>query len=119
MYDFFGTKPVHNTLAFHWARLVENLYATERCLELIQASEITSENIRGELGEPGEGVSCVEAPRGTLFHHYWADEKGITKKVNLIVATAQNNGPMCLSIKKAAQKLIKDWKVVGTIRLVA
>jgi F420-non-reducing hydrogenase large subunit len=111
MYDFFGTKPVHNTLAFHWARLVENLYAAERCLELIQDPEITSENIRGELGAPGEGVGCVEAPRGTLFHHYWTDEKGLTKKVNLIVATVQNNGPMCMSIKKAAQKLIKNWKV--------
>lgn len=111
MYDSFGTKPVHNTLAFHWARLVENLYAAERCLELIQDPEITSENIRGELGEPGEGVGCVEAPRGTLFHHYWADEKGITKKVNLIVATAHNHGPMCISIKKAAQKLIQNWKV--------
>ncbi|MFB0556301.1 MAG: Ni/Fe hydrogenase subunit alpha, partial [Dehalococcoidia bacterium] len=111
MYDSFGTKPVHNTLAFHWARLVENLYAAERCLELIQDPEITSENIRGELGEPGEGVGCVEAPRGTLFHHYWADEKGITKKVNLIVATAHNHGAICMSIKKAAQKLIKNWKV--------
>ena len=111
MYDFFGKKPVHNTLAFHWARLVENLYAAERCLELIQDPEITSEDIRGELGEPGEGVGCVEAPRGTLFHHYWADEKGITRKVNLIVATVQNNGPMCMSIKKAAQSLIKNWKV--------
>jgi len=111
MYDFFGKKPVHSTLAFHWARLIENLYAAERCLELIQDPETSSQDIRGDLGEPREGLGCVEAPRVTLFHHYWADEKGITKKVNLIVATAQNNGPMCMSIKRAAQSLIKNWKV--------
>ena len=110
-YDFFGKKPVHNTLAFNWARIIENLYAAERCLELIQDPEITSDDIRGELGEPGEGVGCVEAPRGTLFHHYWADKEGMTKKVNLIVATGQNNGPMCMSVKKAAERLIKNWKV--------
>jgi len=110
-YDFFGKKPVHNTLAFHWARLIENLCAAERCLEFIQDSETSSQDIRGDLGEPGEGLGCVEAPRGTLFHHYWADEKGITKKANLIVATAQNNGPMRMSIKRGAQSLIKNWKV--------
>jgi F420-non-reducing hydrogenase large subunit len=111
MYDFFGKKPVHNTLAFHWARLVENLYAAERCLELAQDPEITSKDVRAELGKPGEGVGCVEAPRGTLFHHYWADEDGIVKKVNLIVATAQNHGPICMSIKKAAQKLIRGGEI--------
>jgi F420-non-reducing hydrogenase large subunit len=80
-------------------------------LELIQDPEITSKELRGELGEPGEGVGCVEAPRGTLFHHYWADKEGMTTKMNLVVATVQNNGPMCMSIKKAAQELIKNWKV--------
>ncbi|MBE0517343.1 MAG: Ni/Fe hydrogenase subunit alpha [Methanophagales archaeon] len=111
MYDFFGKKPVHNTLAFHWARIVELIYAAERCLELIQDPEITSKDIRGELGEPGEGVGSVEAPRGTLIHHYWADEDGIAQKLNIIVATGHNHGAMCMSVKKAAQNLIKDWQV--------
>jgi F420-non-reducing hydrogenase large subunit len=111
MYEFFGKKPVHNTLAFHWARLIENLYSAERCLELIQDPEITSKDIRGELGEPGEGVGVVEAPRGTLIHHYWADEDGIATKLNIIVATGHNHGAMCMSVKKAAQNLIKDWQV--------
>ncbi|MDF2956614.1 MAG: Coenzyme F420-reducing hydrogenase, partial [Candidatus Alkanophagales archaeon MCA70_species_1] len=74
-YEFFGRKPVHNTLAFHWARLIENLYAAERLMELVQDPEITSKDVRAELGEPEEGVGCVEAPRGTLFHHYWTDEE--------------------------------------------
>ncbi|MDF2955955.1 MAG: Coenzyme F420-reducing hydrogenase [Candidatus Alkanophagales archaeon MCA70_species_2] len=110
-YEFFGKKPVHNTLAFHWARLVENLYAAERLMELIQDSEITSKDVRAELGEPEEGVGCVEAPRGTLFHHYWTDNEGIVTKLNLIVATGHNNAAMCMSIKKAAQKLISGGEV--------
>ncbi|MCK4317262.1 nickel-dependent hydrogenase large subunit, partial [Candidatus Bathyarchaeota archaeon] len=112
MYDVLGGKPSHATLAFNWARIVEIMYASERLLELATDKDITSQNIRAiPTGISGEGVGCVEAPRGTLFHHYWADEEGIIKKVNLIVATGQNNGPMCMSIKKAAQSLIKNWKV--------
>ena len=87
--------------------VVENLYAAERCLELIQDPEITSTDIRGELGEPGEGLGCVEAPRGTLFHHYWAEADGIAKRVNLIMATTQNHGPICMSIKRPLKKLIR------------
>jgi F420-non-reducing hydrogenase large subunit len=111
IYDYFGKKPVHNTLAFHWARLVENLYVAERCLELIQDPEITSKNLRGDVGEPGEGVGCVEAPRGTLYHHYCADEEGIAQKLNILVATGHNHGAICMSVKKAAQNLIKNWKI--------
>jgi F420-non-reducing hydrogenase large subunit len=109
--EYFGKKPVHNTLAYHWARLIENLYAAERCLALIQDPEITSKDLRGELGEPGEGIGCVEAPRGTLYHHYWADDEGMVQKVNLLVATAHNHGAICLSVKKAAQNLIKNGNV--------
>lgn len=111
MYETLGKKPVHNTLAFHWARLIELLYASERALELARARDITSKNIRAEVGKPDEGVGVVEAPRGTLYHHYKTDEKGLIEKVNLIVATCQNNGGICMSIKKAAQALIKNWKV--------
>jgi len=80
-------------------------------MELVQDPEITSKDVRAELGEPEEGVGCVEAPRGTLFHHYWTDEEGIVTKLNLIVATGQNNAAICMSIKKAAQKLIKGGEV--------
>ncbi|MEM3070504.1 MAG: nickel-dependent hydrogenase large subunit, partial [Candidatus Bathyarchaeia archaeon] len=59
----------------------------------------------------GEGVGVVEAPRGTLYHHYITDDKGIVQKVNLIVATVQNNAAMSLSVKKAASNLIRGWKV--------
>jgi len=112
MYDVLGGKPSHATLAFNWARIVEIMYAAERLLELATDKDITSKDIRIIPKEkPDEGLGCVEAPRGTLFHHYWTDEDGLITKVNLIVATGQNNGPMCMSVKKAAQSLIKNWKV--------
>ncbi len=111
LYETFGKKPVHNTLAFHWARLIELVYASERLLELAQDSEITGKDVRADVGKPDEGVGVVEAPRGTLFHHYKTNDKGIIEKVNLVVATCQNHGAMCMSIKKAAQNLIKNWNV--------
>ena len=112
MYDFFGKKPVHNTLAYHWARVIELMYACERILELAQDSEITNKDVRTIPTEkPSEGVGVVEAPRGTLYHHYVTDEEGIAQKVNLIVATVQNNAGMNMSVKKAAQNLIQEGKV--------
>jgi len=108
MYSTLGGKPVHATLAMHWARLVELLYSGERCLELAMDPEITGKELRSPLGPiPGEGVGIVEAQRGTLTHHYWTDDKGIVTKVNLIVGTTNNHAAICMSIKKAAEGLIK------------
>jgi F420-non-reducing hydrogenase large subunit len=121
MYDTLGGKPVHATLATHWARLVELMYAAERFLELITDPEITSDDIRKIPTEtPDEGVAVVEAPRGTLFHHYRTDEKGIVLKANLIVGTTNNNAPICMSLKKAAQKVISGGRQVtqGLLNLV-
>jgi F420-non-reducing hydrogenase large subunit len=100
-------NPVHHTLATHWARLIEIMNAAERMVELVNDPEIASDNLRNrDLGVPGEGIGIVEAPRGTLIHHYISDEKGIARKVNLIVGTTHNNAPICMSIKKAAQGLV-------------
>ena len=113
MYSTLGGKPVHATLANHWARLVELVYAAERMVELATDPEITSPNVRTiPTATPGEGVGVVEAPRGVLIHHYQADEKGIARKVNLIVGTAHNYGAIALSVRKAAQGLIKKGTVV-------
>jgi F420-non-reducing hydrogenase large subunit len=113
-YDTLGGKPVHATLATHWARLVEVLYAAERTLELAQDPEITSKDVRTIPTEvPSEGVSIVEAPRGTLTHHYVTDERGLLKKVNLVVGTTNNNAAISMSIKKAAQGLVQPGKPVS------
>ncbi len=111
-YETLGGKPVNHTLATHWARLIELLYATERWVELATDEEITSDNYRTIPTEtPTEGVGCVEAPRGTLTHHYATDERGILTMVNLVVGTTNNNAPICMSVKKAAEGLIKKGKV--------
>jgi len=118
-YETLGSKktdgrysPVHHRLATHWARLVELLYAAERMLELAQDPEITDPNVRPVVtNTPTEGIGSVEAPRGTLTHHYKTDENGILTDVNLIVGTTNNYAPIAMSIKKAAEGLIKNGEV--------
>ncbi|MBI3361859.1 MAG: Ni/Fe hydrogenase subunit alpha [Chloroflexi bacterium] len=106
-------KPVHQRLATHWARLIELLYAAERWVDLATDQEITSDNFRAlQTEKPTEGVGIVEAPRGTLTHHYWTDERGILTKVNLIVGTTNNYAPISMSIKKAAETLIHNGTVI-------
>ncbi len=106
--DRSGRTPVHQTLATHWARVVELVYAAEHALELARDEEILSDQIRTVPTEkPSEGVGQVEAPRGTLIHHYLTDENGLLQKVNLIVGTTNNHAAISMSIKKAAQGLIR------------
>jgi F420-non-reducing hydrogenase large subunit len=112
-YSTLGGKPVHHTLATHWARLVELLYSAERMVELSKDPEITSPNIRTiPTAKPDEGVGIVEAPRGTLTHHYITDENGIIKKANLIVATVNNAAAVNMSVNKAARALIQPGKEI-------
>ncbi|MCS6993972.1 MAG: Ni/Fe hydrogenase subunit alpha [Anaerolineales bacterium] len=120
MYATLGGKPVHQRLAIHWARLIELLYAAEHWVELATDPEITSPNVHKVPTEtPTEGVGIVEAPRGTLTHHYWTDERGIVTKANLIVGTTNNYAPIQMSTNKAARNLIKGGKVTeGLLNMV-
>lgn len=110
-YKTLGGKPVHHTLANHWARVIEMIYAAERFLELAKDPEITSDKIRNISKEiPSVGIGVVEAPRGTLIHHYETDEKGFITKANLIVATQNNAARIAMSVEKAAKGLIRNGK---------
>lgn len=112
MYEVLGGKPAHNTLAFHWARLIEALQAAEAMVTLLEDKEITSPDLRRIPTEtPTEGVGVVEAPRGTLIHHYKTDERGIVTEANLIVATMNNSAAIAMSIEKAAKAFIKGGKI--------
>jgi len=102
-----GGKPVHNTLAYHWARLVELLHAAEMVVRLADDPDVISEEIRQPVGAAGEGVGVVEAARGTLIHHYKLTPERLIEKANMIVATTHNKMPICLSIRDAAKGLIK------------
>jgi len=107
-----GGRPVHHTLANHWARVIELLYAAERLQELADGPEITSTEIRALPTEtPHEGIGVVEAPRGTLIHHYQSDEKGLITRANMIVATQNNAARMAMSVEKAAKGLISGGTV--------
>ena len=107
-----GGKPVHHTLANHWARVVEMLYAAERIVELVNDPEITSPEVRRiPTAVPTEGIGVVEAPRGTLFHHYQTDPRGLITMANLIVATGNNAARIAMSVEKAAKGLIKGGHV--------
>lgn len=107
-----GGKPVHHTLANHWARVVEMIQAAERMVELTNDPEITSKEFRTiPTKTPTKGVGVVEAPRGTLIHQYETDSNGLIKRANLIVATLNNSARIAMSVDKAAKGLIKNGEV--------
>jgi len=109
-------RPAQLTLLYHWARLIETVYAGERALELLNDPEITSPDIRKKVTpRAARGVGSVEAPRGTLIHDYETDAKGITTDVNIIVGTTHNNAAINMSVKQAAQSLIKGGKYDETL----
>lgn len=113
-YNTLGKLPVNNTLATHWARIIELLHAAEKFNLILSNENILSDNIRNmPVSTPSEGIGAVEAPRGTLIHHYKTDANGIVTKANLIVGTTNNHAAICMSIKKTAVALIKNGKVIS------
>lgn len=105
-------RMVENTLYYHYARLVEALYATERVGVLCDDPDILSTEILNTRGNySGHGVGVLEAPRGTLIHDYQADEDGKLLKVNLIVATGHNNWAMSKAVDSVAKTYVKGPKV--------
>ena len=95
---------VHPSLAYHWARMVELIYSAEAIKELLLDDDIAGSDlvVRGDMRP--EGVGVVEAPRGTLFHHYRINEDGLVTKANLIVSTTNNNQAMNEAIRDVAAK---------------
>ena len=116
MYDVLGGKPAHNALAFHWARLIEMTYISERMLELVGDPELASPeviNIPADI--PTEGMGAVEAPEGTLFHHYKTDERGIVTGANLITPLQNNSASICMAVEKAAKSFIHKGKITDSV----
>ena len=97
----------HGSFYYHYARLIELLFGIERIQEILQTKETFGNEIIN-LGFPKnpEGIGVIEAPRGTLFHHYWVDETGRLEKVNLIVATGHNNLAMNQAVKNIAEQYL-------------
>jgi F420-non-reducing hydrogenase large subunit len=112
LYKTLGGRPVHHTLANHWARVVEMIYAAERMVELVNDPGITSQEVRRvPSAVPKVGMGVVEAPRGTLFHHYETDSRGLIRMANMVVATGNNAARIAMSVERAAKGLIKGGNV--------
>lgn len=100
-------KPIENTLYYHYARLIETLYAIEQVKVLLDDPDILSTDVLNTRQEvKGEGVGVIEAPRGTLYHHYQCDENKKVTKVNLIVSTGHNNWAMSEAVDSVAKTYI-------------
>jgi NAD-reducing hydrogenase large subunit len=107
-----GGKPVEGTLWYHYARLIEDLYAIERAKEILLDPDVLSTDLMTDYAAlTGEGVGCLEAPRGTLIHHYKTDPNGMLTKVNLIVATGHNNWAMSNSVEMVAKTYVDGKKL--------
>jgi NAD-reducing hydrogenase large subunit len=103
---------VNSSFLFHYARLIEILAALEFIERLLEDPELSSAHLRARAGVNRlEGVGVSEAPRGTLFHHYRVDEHGVLQKVNLIIATGQNNLAMNRTVAQIARHYIRGPQI--------
>ena len=101
-----GESMVHSTLAFHWARMIEALHCAESIKALLNDPDILSTDLIAKGEKRYEGIGVIEAPRGTLFHHYQVDENDIVTKANLIVSTTSNNMGMNESVRQVAAEYL-------------
>ena len=111
-FDFSGKKPVERSLYYHWARLIEMLHCAELIRDLLNDPAI----LGGELTATGKrrpvGIGVIEAPRGTLIHHYQVDEKGRIERCNLIVSTTHNNEPINRAVQAVANRLLDGTRKI-------
>lgn len=110
--DFGRGALVQDTLAYHWARMIEILYCAESIREGLHDPDLIGTNLVAEPGEKGRvGIGVIEAPRGTLFHHYQIDEQGLIVKANLLVSTTSNNQAMNESVRSVANRYLDGHEI--------
>jgi NAD-reducing hydrogenase large subunit len=95
-------KPNNLTMAYHWTRMIETLHSIEKIHELLEDPDLQGTDLVLKGDRRPEGVGLIEAPRGTLFHHYKVDENDQVVMANLIVSTTSNNEPMNRAVSKVA-----------------
>jgi NAD-reducing hydrogenase large subunit len=108
-------QPIHATLAYHWARMIEMLFAAETIKELLHDDDIEGKDLMAtgtrQPGTEAEGVGVIEAPRGTLFHHYRVGEDDLVTMANLIVSTTNNNQAMNTAVREVAKKYLNGKEI--------
>lgn len=107
-----GWGAVTSSFLFHYARLIEILGCLEKVQAMIDDADLSSKHLRADAGiNKLESVGVSEAPRGTLFHHYQVDENGLLKKINLIIATGQNNLAMNRTVAQIARHYVRGKEI--------
>jgi len=106
-----GGRPVHSTMAYHWARLIEVVHAAEKMKELLNDPDLQGTDLVVTGKRRNEGVGILEAPRGTLFHHYRVGDDDKITMANLIVSTTNNNQPMNESVRRVAEDYLEGREI--------
>jgi NAD-reducing hydrogenase large subunit len=101
-------RPNNMTMHTHWARLIEMLHCAETIQALLYDDSILKDDLRVEGEKRHEGIGIIEAPRGTLIHHYLVDDKGMITRCNLIVSTTHNNEAMNKAVEWVAKEVLED-----------
>jgi len=105
-------KPNNMSMHMHWARLIETLHAAEVIKELLYDSDLQGQDLVAKGKKTTEGVGLIEAPRGTLFHHYQIDKNDLITMCNLIVSTTNNNEPMNRAVRHVADEMISGQRSI-------
>ncbi len=106
-----GGRPVHATMAYHWARLIELVHSAEKIKELLDDPDLQGDNLVTMGERRHEAVAILEAPRGTLFHHYRVNDNDQIEMANLIVSTTSNNEPMNRSVRRVAEDYLVGTEI--------
>ncbi len=109
--DYCGGVPTHAPLAYHWARMIEMLHAAETIKDLLHDDDIVGTELARSGERSPEGVGVIEAPRGTLIHHYRVDEDDLVTMCNLIVSTTHNNQAMNEAIRHVARRYLQGKEI--------
>ena len=106
-----GGKPLHATLAYHWARMIEMLFAAETIKDLLHDDDLSGTELMTTGERRREGVGVIEAPRGTLFHHYQVGDDDLVTMANLIVSTTNNNQAMNTAVREVAKQYLDGKEI--------
>lgn len=109
--DYGKGQLIHAPLAYHWARMIEMLHAAETIRKLLQDDDLSGSNLVASGPHQREGVGVIEAPRGTLIHHYHVDDDDLVTMCNLIVSTTHNNQPMNEAVRRVAKRYLSGRKL--------
>jgi NAD-reducing hydrogenase large subunit len=104
-------RPIHSSLAYHWARIIELIHAAEKIRELLADPDLQKDDLVVTGKKKNRAVAWIEAPRGTLFHHYEVDDNDQITMANLIVSTTNNNEPMNRVVRKVAEQYLDGKKI--------